>query len=60
MKYARALTRITYPWTDSGGGVECSRCCVPLPGKPERIAAKGAAEGAAMANYFSRSNRPRA
>ena len=26
----------------------------------ERIAAEGAAKGAAMANYFSRSNRPRA
>ena len=42
MRYARALTRVTYPWTDSGGCVECSRCCVPLSGKAERIAAKGA------------------
>lgn len=27
-------TLVTYPWTDSGGGVECARCCIPLPPRP--------------------------
>ena len=43
MRRARAPTRVTYPWTDSGGCVECSRRCVFYPASRSSSRPKGAA-----------------